>query len=314
MNVAAIINVAPGEAALSNATQTQTLLLEHLGSQLGSIRLAVPRLLKFACLGAIAEKPDVLVVAGGPRAARRAGQIAYAHRLPILFLPGHRSPRWARRLWGALSLEDMVSALARGAVTPIQLPAGIARGQIFFGEAICGVLPHIRQLRDDLAEAETVPAAARLLADAAAACGRVFGPKIVIRCDDATREASAVVVGIQHTGGARQGSFACKAWRQRPLALARASLRAAAGHDWQSPHEPERFNCTTLQLDAGDKTWLLLDGEAIALRGPVELHYLPRTVKTFTFAPERAQPRSPRRDSSRPAQNKAWNHGRFSHV
>jgi len=314
MNVAAVINVAPGEGALTQATETQTLLLEYLGAQLGSIRLAVPRLLKLACLGAIAEKPDVLVVAGGPRAARRAGQIAYAHRLPILFLPGHRSPRWARRLWGTLSLEDMVSALARGAVTPIQLPAGIARGQIFFGEAICGSLPHIRQLRDDLAEAETVAAGARLLADAVAACGRVFGPKIVIRCDGATREASAVVVGLQDTGVTRQGSFACKAWRQRPLALARASLRAAAGHDWRSPQEPERFNCTSLQIDAGAKTWLLLDGEATALQGPVELHYLPRTIKTFSFAPDRARAGSPRRSAFLPAQHAPWNHRRLSHV
>ena len=113
MNIAAVIHVAPGLDALTRATQTQNLLLEHLGAQLGSIRLAIPRLFKFACLGAIAEKPDMLVVAGGPRAARRAGQMAYARRLPILFLPGHRSPRWAMRLWGSLSLEEMVAALAQ---------------------------------------------------------------------------------------------------------------------------------------------------------------------------------------------------------
>jgi len=39
-----------------------------------------------------------------------------------------------------------------------------------------------------------------------------------------------------------------------------------------------------LRLHAGRKTWLLLDGEAIPLGGPVELRYLPRTVKTFAFA------------------------------
>lgn len=307
MNIAAIINVSPGEAALTTATQTQTLLLEHLGAQLGSIRLAVPRLLKFACLGAIAEKPDMLVVAGGPRAARRAGQIAYLHRLPILFLPGYRAPRWANRLWGMLSLEDMVSALARGAVTPTHLSVGVVRGHIFLGEAICGPMPHIRQLRDDLAEAETVADAARLLADVAAACGRVLGPKIAIRCDEAAREASTVVVGIKDTG--RQGSFACKAWRQHALALAHA------GHDWEGPQEPERFSCTTLELDAGPKTCLLLDGEPTSLRGPVELRYLPRTIKTFSFVPDRTQIGSyPRRDSFFPVQHASWNHRRLSHV
>jgi len=292
MNIAAVIHVAPGQDALTQATQTQNLLLEHLGSQLGSIRLAIPRLLKFACLGAIAERPDMLVVAGGPRAARRAGQMAYAHRLPILFLPGHRSPRWAQRLWGSLSLEEMVTALAKGAVTPLQLPAGTAGGQLFFGTVVCGSLPRLRQLRDDLAEAETVGGAARLVAQATAACGLVFGPRITIRCDDASLEASAVVIGTQEDeadAGDAGGSFACAAWRQGPLALVRASLRTAVGGDWKGGQEPERFNCTMLRLHAGRKTWLLLDGEAIPLGGPVELRYLPRTVKTFAFGSHSSQ-------------------------
>lgn len=287
MNIAAVINVSPGQAALSRATQTQTLLLEHLGSQLGSIRLAVPRLLKFACLGAIAEKPDVLVVAGGPRAARRAGQIAYAHRLPILFLPGHRSPRWARGLWGSLSLEDMVAALAQGALTPLHLPAGIAAGKIFFGEAICGVLPHIRQLHDDFAEAETVVGAARLMARAVAACGLVFGPKVGVKCDGAMHEASAVVVRMQD-GEEGAGSFSCALWKPGALTLARAGLRAINGGDWRGQQKPESFACTTLRIHTGSKTRLLLDGEAIALPGPVELRYLPKTVKTFAFASDAA--------------------------
>jgi len=321
MNIAAVINVAPGQAALSHATQTQNLLLEHLGPRLGSIRLAVPRLLKLACLGAIAEKPDVLVVAGGPRAARRAGQIAYAHRLPILFLPGHRSPRWTRRLWGSLSLEGMVTALAQGAVTPLHLPAGMAGGHIFFGNAICGFLPQIRQLRDDLADVETVAAAARLLAGAAAACSLVFGPRIAIRCHGASRKASAIVIGTQGSepaardaGVPRLGSFTCTAWRQGTLSLARASLRAAAGGDWQSEQNPECFSCTTLHLHAGRKTWLLLDGEAIALRGPVELRYLPRTVKTFAFASDRATSGSRLCNSFLNAQDQPWNPGPLSHV
>lgn len=292
MNIAVVIHVAQGPAALSRATQTQALLLEHLGLQLGSIRFALPRLLKFACLGAIAEKPDMLVVAGGPRAARRAGQVAHAHQLPILFLPGSRSPHWARKLWGSLSLEDMVTALAQEAVTPVPLPAGIAGGHIFFGDAICGFLPQIRQLRDDLTEVESPAAAARLLAEAAAACSLALGPRIGIRCHGGPRKASAVVVGAHagedttlDAGIARHASFTCAAWNQGALALARASLRVAAGGDWQSEQEPERFSCTKLSLHAGAKTWLLLDGEAIAFRGPVELSYLPEAVETFAFAP-----------------------------
>src|SRR5215510_7134662 len=163
MNIAAVIVVAPGRPALARATEMQTLLLEHLGPELGSIRLAVPRLLKFACRGAIAEKPDLLVIVGGPRAARRAGQIAYTHRLPIVFLPGDRGLRWAGQLWGSLSLDEMVEALAHERLTPVRLPVGLAGGQVFFGEAACGFLPQVGQLGSDLAEADTMASGARLI-------------------------------------------------------------------------------------------------------------------------------------------------------
>ena len=284
MQIAAVINVAPGEAALSKATQTQNLLLDHLGSKLRSIRLAVPRLMRPACLGALAEKPDMLLVAGGPRSARRAAQIAYAHRLPILFLPGQRSPSWARGLWGSLSVEDMIAALANGALTPRQLPAGVAGSHIFFGSAYCGGPPHIRQLRDDLAEAETLSAAAKLVAETASACGRALRPPLSVNYRGTACDASAVRIGM------KQGSFDCLKWRHGPWARAHASLRAVTGRDWKGKDEPERFACTTLRLDAGDKTWLLLDGEAMALEGPVEIRYLPNTVKTFAFASDRSFP------------------------
>jgi hypothetical protein len=291
MNIAAVIDVAPGRAALARATETQTLLLEHLGLQLGSIRLAAAHLLKFACRGAIAEKPDLLVVAGGPRAARRAGQIAYARRLPVVFLPGHRAPRWGRELWGSLSLEEMVTALAQERLTPLRIPAGLAGGEIFFGEAVCGFLPQVRQLGADLAQAETIAAAAQLIAGTAGAFGRSLGWGIRISCHGAPRSASAVVISTQGAARhapnatvARLGSFACEAWSNGGAPFARASWRAALGGDWKTAHQPERFSCTKLAIEAGSTTWLLLDEEPIAFHGRVELRYLPKALQTFAFA------------------------------
>ena len=291
MNIAAVIDVAPGRAALSRATETQTLLLEHLGLQLGSIRLAVPRLLKFACRGAIAEKPDLLVIAGGPRAARRAGQIAYTHRLPVVFLPGDRAPRWAHELWGSLSLEEMVTALAQERLRPVRLPAGLAGGEIFLGEAVCGFLPQVRQLGSDLAHAETIAAASRLIAGTAGAFGLALGRGIRISCHGAPRCASAIVISTQGAARhapkatvARLGAFACEAWSNGTAPFARASWRAAFGGDWKTAQQPERFSCTKLAIEAGSTTWLLLDEEPIAFHGRVELRYLPKALQTFGFA------------------------------
>jgi diacylglycerol kinase family enzyme len=304
MNIAAVINVAPGGAALSRATETQNLLLEHLGSQLGSIRLASPHLLKQACRGAIAERPDVLVFAGGTRAARRAGQAAYTHRLPIVFLPSRRPAPWARQLWGSFSLEEMVTALAEERLVPLRIPVGLAAGEIFFGDATCGFLPQFRRLRSDLVETESLSASARVLSAAASASSRALGRKIRIWCHGAPRAASAVMIDVQSQAPdavRRFGAFACAAWEQSPARLAGAKLRAALAGDWQSAHEPDRFNCNKLTLQSGARTWLLLDGEVIAFNGAVELRYIPRAVQTFAFAAENVRPNTPARDSFRPA-------------
>jgi hypothetical protein len=304
MNIAAVINVAPGRAALARATETQNLLLEHLGSQLGSIRLAAPHLLKQACRGAIAERPEVLVVAGGPRATRRAGQLAYTHRLPIVFLPSRRPAAWARHLWGTFSLQEMVVALAEERLVPLRIPVGLAAGKIFFGDATCGFLPQFRRLRLDLVETESLSASARVLSEAASASSLALGRKIRIWCHGAPRTASAVMIEVQNKpdGPVRRfGTFACSAWGQSSARLAGAKLRAALAGDWQSAYEPDRFNCSKLTLQSGNRTWLLLDGEVIAFNGPVELRYIPKAVQTFAFAAEDLRPTTPARDSFHPA-------------
>lgn len=307
MNIAVVINVAPGQAALSRATQTQNLLLDHLGSQLGSIRLAAPHLLKHACRGAIAERPDLLVFAGGSRAARRAGQVAYTQRLPIVFLPSRRPAPWARWLWDSLSLEEMVAALAKGQLSPVQIPAGLAAGEIFFGSATCGFLPQFRRVQSDLVETESLSASARVLSAAAHASRLAFGRKIRIWCHGAPRAASAVAVEVQGPPDgsvARSGAFACLAWRRSTAALTRAKLRAALAGDWQGAYEPDRFRCTKLTVQSGAKTWLLLDGEVTAFEGAVELRYLPRAVQTFAFTADDNRADTLQSNSFHPATNR----------
>jgi diacylglycerol kinase family enzyme len=305
MNIAAVINVAPGQAAFSRATETQNLLLEYLGPQLGSIRLAAPHLFKNACRGAIAERPDLLVVAGGSRPARRAGQVAYTHRLPIVFLPGRIPVPWARPLWGSLSLEEIVAALAKEQITPVRLPAGVAGGEIFFGSATCGFLPQFRRLRSDLVETESLSASARVLSAAASASSLAFGRKVRIWCHGAPRMASAVMVDVQgrsqEKSVARSSAFACAAWSRNTASLAGAKLRAALAGDWQSAYPPERFNCSKLTIQTGPKTWLLLDGEVIAFGGAVELRYIPKAIQTFTFTADDARSDSALRNSFRSA-------------
>ena len=164
MKLAVVIGVGTGPEAFTQAAKTQALLLTQMGEKLGSVRIAVPRHLHSACAGAIADRPDVLVVAGGPRTARRAGQVAYQHGVPILFLPGLSSSHWAQRLWGSLSLEAMIAALSREEIGFSRLGVGIAGGEIFFDEARCGLLPQLALTHGALREAEGFSERWRVLA------------------------------------------------------------------------------------------------------------------------------------------------------
>jgi diacylglycerol kinase family enzyme len=291
MKLAVVINVSPGSAALSRATRTQALLLEHVGSQLDSIRLAAPHLLEFACLGAVAEKPDLLVVAGGPKAARRGAQIAHDRNMPIVFLPGMRFPAWAQRLWGSASLEGMITALARETVTPTHLPAGSADGRLFFDCAACGLLPQIAQLREDFAEAEAFADYVKAIGRAAASARIVYGPKLCLRCRPASSRRAAALT-ISALGDSTDGSvtrlraLACSTWNFSTLPLVDAAVRAISGGDWQRKGKSESFDCTQVTVDAGAQPWLLLDGEPLRFEGPVQFRLLPKAVKTFTVTAE----------------------------
>ena len=202
MRCAVVISVGPGPGALAKATRTQTLLLDHMGENLDSIRLAVPRLLQPACISAIADRPDMLVIAGGPRTARKAGQVAHKERVPILFLPGARVPHWATPLWNSLSLESMIAALARDDVKATRIGVGMAGDEIFFDEAQCGILPQLAEVRDAFCQAEALSDGLKVLARVTSLGSSLMRPGVRIRCDESELgKATALVVtahGVHH--------------------------------------------------------------------------------------------------------------------
>jgi diacylglycerol kinase family enzyme len=297
MKLAVVIGVGTGPEAFTQATKTQALLLTQMGEKLGSVRIAVPRHLHSACAGAIADRPDVLVVAGGPRTARRAGQVAYQHGVPILFLPGLSSSHWAQRLWGSLSLEAMIEALSREEIGFSRLGVGIAGGEIFFDEARCGLLPQLALTHGALREAEGFSERWRVLARAASLGQSIVRHGMRVHCaQTAFTEAAAVIVTAQGFNGSffpsqpqpRLQSFSCAAWmHSNPFAHARALIKAAIGADWRQAAEPERFECDTLIIELRDACWIDLDGDPVWFKGPVEFRFLPKALKTCAFRLER---------------------------
>jgi hypothetical protein len=313
MKLAVVIDVGHGPAAQDQAMRTQSLLLDCCGARLDSIRLAAPRLLPHACRAALAEEPAVLVIVGGARAARIAGQSAYERGIPILFLPGLRPHLWARHLWGRLSLDDMISALARGDLKPTQLSASTAGGQIFFDHASCGLLPLAQALRRALAEADVLSEVWKSLARGMSLSRLIIRPGIRFRCEDSPpRSATALMVSATHRESreTQAPSFACEAWKHSAFEHLRALAGGSFGADWRRSGHHEQFECTHLAMHQKRVTWLLLDGMPRRFDGPVEFKFVPNAIQTFAFSP-RAANDSASQPSRGDAAGRPVSHGTF---
>jgi hypothetical protein len=304
MRFAVVIGVGRGPGALASATATQALLLNHMGDKLGSIRVAVPRLLRSASIAAIADRPDALVIVGGPRTARKAAQVALKERVPVLFLPGARLLQWAKPLWGALPLETMIAALAREDVKPTRIGVGMAGEEIFFGEAQCGVLPQLSEIREAFRQAEALSDGMKVLARIASLGSSMVHPGVRIRCNDSELGKAAALVVTAHGAGPdwrRSKALSCTAWKHsNPIAHANALIRTIAGADWRRVARVERFECDTLSIDARTP-WILLDEDPVWFAGQVPFRFLPDALETFVFRGECKPPKQSRSGTAFPS-------------
>ena len=241
MKFAAVIDVGHSAPALKHAVDAQMLLLDRLGTRLHSIRLAPPRLLNNAYAAALAEKPDVLVVVGCARAARRAGQLAYEQKAPVIFLPGPNAPEWGHTLWDALTLDETVGALARDEIKRVHLNIGMAASQIFFQDVQCGLLPFVPELRRDLSASQTFVEGWHAVRRAAKVSGSLIRRTFAYAPQgDGVKRATALVLAASdrnvQTGSLPDAHFPLfrgTAYRLGPLSYIAGLVRGCSGGKWQ---------------------------------------------------------------------------------
>ena len=294
MKLAVVIDVGHGAETLRLAVETQMLLLERLGTRLDSIRLAAPRLLDIAYASALAERPDILVMAGNGRSARRAGQLAYEQKIPVIFLPGVDAPAWARTLWGTLSLEEMVTALSRGDIKRVRLGAGLVGNQIFFEHASCGLLPFMPELRRDISESESFSEGWQSVLRATDVCYRMLQRRLRFSAHGSgTKRATALVLRVAE-GHVQASSppepplpvFRGTAFHYGPFGYLGGLVRGGMGRSWHGGRQ-EDFTCTELSLHVRPGTWILLDGDPLRFFGGAEFRFIPAAIESCVFAPAR---------------------------
>jgi diacylglycerol kinase family enzyme len=290
VKLATVINVGYGAVALKHAVETQTLLLDRLGTKLDSIRLAAPKLLRQACASAIAENPDILVMVGGPRSIRRAGEIACERGVPILFLSPDTGV-WTRHLSASLTLEGMVSAIARERFRPVRIDVGTVAGRIFFEEASCGLFPHLAELHRAFEEADTFDEGWRVMSRAVQLAHLLVNPNVYFEGDNLSSGYAArltvtvlrePVTAIENLRETPDSSLTCSATRYDALGFLGGFLSRSNGATWRRPRV-EHFKFTKLRVNAGNPSWILLDGEPVRFEGAVQFGFAPTTLQTFAF-------------------------------
>jgi len=229
---------------------------------------------------------------GCSRSACRAGQLAYEQKIPVIFLPGLDAPEWARPLWGTLSLDEMITALARGDIKRVRLSAAFAANQVFFHEARCGLLPFVADLRRDISESETFSEGWHSLMRAADVSHRMIhaGLKFALPGSRPKRATALVLHAGERSpqlGNVRASQipmFGGTAFHYGPLGYLSGLMRGTVGGPWQGGRR-EEFTCSEISLQVRPGSWILLDEDPLRLPGAVDFRLIQGAIESCIFAP-----------------------------
>lgn len=293
MRVSVVVNSHAGTARRLGRAATVSLFKDQLGGALLSCRFVKPRRFTAACVSAIAESPDALVIVGGDGSARTAAELAMHAKIPLAALPGGTMNVLPKRLSGLMTLEECVAALGREAVEITKLDCGFADKRPFFVGAAFGMVPEMAKLREDFRVTKGVRDAARLASRVVKTTPRLMRPAVSMQVQGRKMHVPALIASVErveHWGKPvvsdepSPPAFDCVAlcaerWREVAGIVAKAMWRG----DWREHRCIEAFTAANLVVSSGRNTWLTLDGEPTRLPSPVKLRYAPARAAMIAF-------------------------------
>lgn len=229
---------------------------------------------------------EIILPIGGDGTCTAIAEIARKDGFIASALPGGTKNILAKRLWGdEASLPEIAKIIGEGRTQIRKMDAGDANGRLFFVGASFGMIPHLARARERLrgrAEPSGLWAALRHVGR----LGRrgLFHPRVLVTPPDAEAfRCAALMVSVNSIDEMllREGqkddpaSFDCAAaspegWGQ----LSWLALRAVFTDTWRDEEKVRTFNMPSLAVEGRSPMVVALDGEAIALPGPVELTML----------------------------------------
>lgn len=233
---------------------------------------------------------EIVLSIGGDGTCTAIAEIARAEGFIASALPGGTKNILAQRLWGEnATLPEIAQSIGSGETRVRHMDAGDANGRLFFVGASFGMIPHLARARERLrgrAEPSGLWAALRHVGR----LGRrgLFHPRVLVSASAAGNfQCAALMVSVKSIdemlmrAGAKDdpASFDCAAatpagWRH----LTWLALRASFTDTWRDEENVRTFKVPELSVDGRSPMVVALDGEAIAIPGPVKLTMLQNAI------------------------------------
>lgn len=273
-----------GHEAIEKAFETA------LGGRLVSLKSGKGRDMARMVKEARGDGAEIVLPIGGDGTCAAIIEMARRDGFTASALPGGTKNILAKRLWGEdTPLPEIAEIIGSGRTRVRNMDAGEANGRLFFVGASFGMIPHLARARERLrgrAEPSGLWAALRHV-------GRLghrglFSPRVVVTAPglEAFR-CAALMVSVKSIDEMllRPGekddpaSFDCAAaspegWGQ----LTWLALRASFTDTWRDEEKVRTFNVPDLSVDGRSPMITALDGEAVAMPGPVKLTMLQNAI------------------------------------
>lgn len=281
-----VVNKYAGTVRRLGIEAVEAAFREALGSRLVAFETGKGADMPQLVSGARKAGAEIILPIGGDGTCTAIAEIARKDGFIASALPGGTKNILAKRLWGdEASLPEIAKIIGEGRTQIRKMDAGDANGRLFFVGASFGMIPHLARARERLrgrAEPSGLWAALRHVGR----LGRrgLFHPRVLVTPPGGEAfRCAALMVSVNSIDEMllREGqkddpaSFDCAAaspegWGE----LSWLALRAVFTDTWREEEKVRTFNLPSLAVEGRSPMVVALDGEAIALPGPVQLTML----------------------------------------
>jgi diacylglycerol kinase family enzyme len=298
MRIAALINDHAGSVKAYGGERLEQEMRDKLGSQLGPLHRGTGESVIAASQQMMADKPDVLLIAGGDGTARCMAELAMTSNIPLVFLPGGTMNVLPKKLGAMGTLGEAVDAVAEGRLRLRRLDIGMANERPFFVAVAFGFLPHMTQWREEFRTIDRSTRVGWTWRQIRALGGQLFAPTVRLLIDNyrplfpspgvliSVGDADTLAPGrdpAAQLAGLEIVLLNANNW----LELAGVLSTALFSAKWREHKDIDTFQAQQVLVQRRRRRYirLTLDGEPTRLQGPITVRYVKDALPVYALLP-----------------------------